>query len=204
MATHTTTLFLCVCVCVTWLCVLDVYRHRVPTDLEIIESLWIWTKKWVVALCWDQRFTSWGKSSDVDCVVIAAALKWRISPGFLDFDQIPSDSKFLISVTLTKVTKYNLFIENSETWLHLWMFSQHHRQKILPKSTLLCFSLRSKGVVLNISSASGMYPVPLLTVYSATKVCATSCTCVFELFLEYWSVFVCFIKPAHPIWRWWQ
>ncbi|KAG7221118.1 hypothetical protein INR49_017559 [Caranx melampygus] len=29
--------------------------------------------------------------------------------------------------------------------------------------------LRSKGVILNISSASGMYPVPLLTVYSATK-----------------------------------
>ncbi|KAK6318554.1 very-long-chain 3-oxoacyl-CoA reductase-A [Coregonus clupeaformis] len=28
---------------------------------------------------------------------------------------------------------------------------------------------RSKGVVLNISSASGMYPVPLLTVYSSSK-----------------------------------
>ncbi|KAK5927582.1 hypothetical protein CgunFtcFv8_012723 [Champsocephalus gunnari] len=28
---------------------------------------------------------------------------------------------------------------------------------------------RSKGVVLNISSASGMYPLPLLTVYSSTK-----------------------------------
>uniref|UniRef100_A0A8C4RG50 3-ketoacyl-CoA reductase n=1 Tax=Erpetoichthys calabaricus TaxID=27687 RepID=A0A8C4RG50_ERPCA len=28
---------------------------------------------------------------------------------------------------------------------------------------------RSKGVILNISSASGMYPVPLLTLYSATK-----------------------------------
>ncbi|XP_029439005.1 very-long-chain 3-oxoacyl-CoA reductase [Rhinatrema bivittatum] len=28
---------------------------------------------------------------------------------------------------------------------------------------------RSKGVILNISSASGMFPVPLLTVYSATK-----------------------------------
>ncbi|KAI4564707.1 hypothetical protein MJT46_019795, partial [Ovis ammon polii x Ovis aries] len=27
----------------------------------------------------------------------------------------------------------------------------------------------SKGVILNISSASGMYPVPLLTIYSATK-----------------------------------
>uniref|UniRef100_A0A6I8QRP8 3-ketoacyl-CoA reductase n=1 Tax=Xenopus tropicalis TaxID=8364 RepID=A0A6I8QRP8_XENTR len=29
---------------------------------------------------------------------------------------------------------------------------------------------RGRGVILNISSASGMYPVPLLTVYSATKV----------------------------------
>ncbi|XP_062404625.1 very-long-chain 3-oxoacyl-CoA reductase-B [Sardina pilchardus] len=28
---------------------------------------------------------------------------------------------------------------------------------------------RSKGVILNISSASGMYPVPLLTIYSASK-----------------------------------
>ncbi|KAJ3595852.1 hypothetical protein NHX12_002265 [Muraenolepis orangiensis] len=31
---------------------------------------------------------------------------------------------------------------------------------------------RSKGVILNISSASAMYPVPLLTVYSASKVFA--------------------------------
>uniref|UniRef100_A0A3Q3XE62 3-ketoacyl-CoA reductase n=1 Tax=Mola mola TaxID=94237 RepID=A0A3Q3XE62_MOLML len=30
-------------------------------------------------------------------------------------------------------------------------------------------AVSSKGVILNISSASGMYPVPLLTVYSATK-----------------------------------
>ncbi|MBN3270991.1 DHB12 reductase, partial [Polyodon spathula] len=29
---------------------------------------------------------------------------------------------------------------------------------------------RSKGAILNISSASGMYPVPLLTLYSSTKV----------------------------------
>lgn len=32
---------------------------------------------------------------------------------------------------------------------------------------------RSKGVVLNISSASGMYPVPLLTVYSSSKASAS-------------------------------
>ncbi|KAM8891891.1 very-long-chain 3-oxoacyl-CoA reductase-A isoform 1-T1 [Spinachia spinachia] len=35
---------------------------------------------------------------------------------------------------------------------------------VLPKMTK-----RSKGVILNISSASGMYPVPLLTAYSSTK-----------------------------------
>ncbi|XP_040019034.2 very-long-chain 3-oxoacyl-CoA reductase-A isoform X1 [Gasterosteus aculeatus] len=35
---------------------------------------------------------------------------------------------------------------------------------VLPKMTE-----RSKGVILNISSASGMYPVPLLTAYSSTK-----------------------------------
>ena len=35
---------------------------------------------------------------------------------------------------------------------------------VLPRMTE-----RSKGVILNISSASGMYPVPLLTVYSSTK-----------------------------------
>lgn len=32
------------------------------------------------------------------------------------------------------------------------------------------FTFRSKGVILNISSAAGMYPTPLLTLYSATKV----------------------------------
>ncbi|NWI08347.1 DHB12 reductase, partial [Crypturellus soui] len=36
---------------------------------------------------------------------------------------------------------------------------------------MVTFSLlfRSKGVILNISSAAGMYPTPLLTLYSATK-----------------------------------
>uniref|UniRef100_A0A8C7XEN5 Hydroxysteroid (17-beta) dehydrogenase 12b n=1 Tax=Oryzias sinensis TaxID=183150 RepID=A0A8C7XEN5_9TELE len=32
-----------------------------------------------------------------------------------------------------------------------------------------CFVSRKKGAILNISSASGMYPVPLLTIYSASK-----------------------------------
>ncbi|KAI4876155.1 hypothetical protein NFI96_017581, partial [Prochilodus magdalenae] len=45
---------------------------------------------------------------------------------------------------------------------------------VLPKMVerpQLCtvFHFRSKGVVLNIASASGMYPVPLLTLYSSSK-----------------------------------
>ncbi|XP_062857357.1 very-long-chain 3-oxoacyl-CoA reductase-A [Trichomycterus rosablanca] len=41
----------------------------------------------------------------------------------------------------------------------------HMTRLVLPR-----MEARAKGVILNISSASGMYPVPLLTVYSATKV----------------------------------
>uniref|UniRef100_A0A671K1G5 Very-long-chain 3-oxoacyl-CoA reductase-B n=1 Tax=Sinocyclocheilus anshuiensis TaxID=1608454 RepID=A0A671K1G5_9TELE len=33
----------------------------------------------------------------------------------------------------------------------------------------ISFSLKSKGVILNVASASGMYPVPLLTLYSSSK-----------------------------------
>uniref|UniRef100_A0A3Q2Z6E3 Hydroxysteroid (17-beta) dehydrogenase 12b n=1 Tax=Hippocampus comes TaxID=109280 RepID=A0A3Q2Z6E3_HIPCM len=39
---------------------------------------------------------------------------------------------------------------------------------MLPPSVTCC-DFRKKGAILNISSASGMYPVPLLTVYSASK-----------------------------------
>ncbi|NXL08634.1 DHB12 reductase, partial [Mesembrinibis cayennensis] len=35
--------------------------------------------------------------------------------------------------------------------------------------TISSLPFRSKGVILNISSAAGMYPTPLLTLYSATK-----------------------------------
>lgn len=42
------------------------------------------------------------------------------------------------------------------------------------RTLFLSFSVfsRKKGAILNISSASGMYPVPLLTIYSASKVIA--------------------------------
>lgn len=39
----------------------------------------------------------------------------------------------------------------------------------VPYPSVFSYS-RKKGAILNISSASGMYPVPLLTVYSASKV----------------------------------
>ena len=41
-------------------------------------------------------------------------------------------------------------------------------------SLFLLTVCRKRGAILNISSASGMYPVPLLTVYSASKVLGTA------------------------------
>lgn len=49
---------------------------------------------------------------------------------------------------------------------------------LLCKFSQCCF--RSKGVILNISSASGMYPLPLLTIYSASKVRVSSSFHSFE------------------------
>lgn len=49
--------------------------------------------------------------------------------------------------------------------LFLFIVKQH----LLMFTHLVC-NFRKKGAILNISSASGMYPVPLLTVYSASKV----------------------------------
>ena len=53
-----------------------------------------------------------------------------------------------------------LYISICNLQLYIWFHSVYLH--------LLFF--RSKGVILNISSATGMYPVPLLTIYSATKV----------------------------------
>nr|XP_058925914.1 very-long-chain 3-oxoacyl-CoA reductase isoform X2 [Kogia breviceps] len=63
---------------------------------------------------------------------------------FLDVPDLDSTIKKLINVNALSVCKM--------TWL------------VLPGMVE-----RSKGVILNISSACGMYPVPLLTMYSATK-----------------------------------
>lgn len=51
--------------------------------------------------------------------------------------------------------------------LALLSLSYHHFFLLM-----LLHVCRKKGAILNISSGSGMYPVPLLTVYSASKVIA--------------------------------
>uniref|UniRef100_A0A3B4A065 3-ketoacyl-CoA reductase n=1 Tax=Periophthalmus magnuspinnatus TaxID=409849 RepID=A0A3B4A065_9GOBI len=55
-----------------------------------------------------------------------------------------------------------------EYYLHIPNLDNFITNMINVNMTSVC-QVRSKGVILNISSASGMYPVPLLTVYSATK-----------------------------------
>lgn len=54
---------------------------------------------------------------------------------------------------------------------------------------------RKRGAVLNISSASGMYPVPLLTIYSASKVIAIQRSWPFPHLLNC-SVIIRHIPPA--------
>uniref|UniRef100_A0A672IZ57 3-ketoacyl-CoA reductase n=1 Tax=Salarias fasciatus TaxID=181472 RepID=A0A672IZ57_SALFA len=58
-----------------------------------------------------------------------------------------------------------------EYYLHIPDLDNFITNTINVNMTSVCqvTSAPSKGVILNISSASGMYPVPLLTVYSATK-----------------------------------
>uniref|UniRef100_A0A4W2G3F2 Very-long-chain 3-oxoacyl-CoA reductase n=1 Tax=Bos indicus x Bos taurus TaxID=30522 RepID=A0A4W2G3F2_BOBOX len=63
---------------------------------------------------------------------------------FLDIPDLDNTIKKLISVNVLSVSKMT--------------------QLVLPGMVE-----RSKGVILNISSATGRYPVPLLTIYSATK-----------------------------------
>uniref|UniRef100_A0A3B3V4N8 3-ketoacyl-CoA reductase n=1 Tax=Poecilia latipinna TaxID=48699 RepID=A0A3B3V4N8_9TELE len=57
-----------------------------------------------------------------------------------------------------------------EYYLHIPNLENFITNTINVNMTSVCqVRILSKGVILNISSASGMYPVPLLTVYSATK-----------------------------------
>lgn len=62
-------------------------------------------------------------------------------------------------------------------------------------SLFLLPACRKKGAILNISSASGMYPVPLLTVYSASKVIAIQSIWPFPHLLS-WSLIIRLIPPS--------
>ncbi|KAB1272276.1 Very-long-chain 3-oxoacyl-CoA reductase, partial [Camelus dromedarius] len=63
-----------------------------------------------------------------------------------------------------------------------------------PSTIVQMRKLRSKGAIINISSASGLYPVPLLTIYSATKIgqIDVMCMCVLtptpsQAFVDFFS-----------------
>lgn len=81
--------------------------------------------------------------------------------------------------TCTTIFFYLAQIDFRLKWL-LPLFSLPESGSVWCKITFFFFFLplsfhlvsRKKGAILNISSASGMYPVPLLTVYSASKVFA--------------------------------
>lgn len=63
-------------------------------------------------------------------------------------------------------------------------------------SSLFLLSVcRKRGAILNISSASGMYPVPLLTVYSASKVIAIQSIWPFPHLLN-WNLIIRDIPPS--------
>ncbi|XP_060015352.1 very-long-chain 3-oxoacyl-CoA reductase isoform X3 [Lagenorhynchus albirostris] len=81
---------------------------------------------------------------EIGVLVNNVGISYEYPEYFLDVPDLDGTIKKLINVNVLSVCKM--------TWL------------VLPGMVE-----RSKGAILNISSASGMYPVPLLTLYSATK-----------------------------------
>ncbi|XP_069595228.1 very-long-chain 3-oxoacyl-CoA reductase [Ranitomeya imitator] len=84
------------------------------------------------------------KGLEIGVLVNNVAVSYEYPEYFLDIPDLDNILDKLITVNITSVCKMT--------------------RLVLPGMLE-----RSKGVILNISSASGMYPVPLLTVYSATK-----------------------------------
>ncbi|XP_062949463.1 very-long-chain 3-oxoacyl-CoA reductase [Cynocephalus volans] len=81
---------------------------------------------------------------EIGVLVNNVGMSYEYPEYFLDLPDLDNTIKKLINVNVLSVCKMT--------------------QLVLPNMVE-----RSKGVILNISSASGMYAVPLLTIYSATK-----------------------------------
>lgn len=84
------------------------------------------------------------KSLEIGVLVNNVGVSYEYPEYFLDIPDLDNTLDMLININITSVCKMT--------------------RLVMPGMLE-----RSKGVILNISSASGMYPVPLLTVYSATK-----------------------------------
>lgn len=88
---------------------------------------------------------------------------------------------------LTNIAAFSVLVR----WLISGLFAA-----IFPLAHISLLSVcRKRGAILNISSASGMYPVPLLTIYSASKVIAIQRSWPFPHLLN-WSVIIRHIPPA--------
>ncbi|CAI9540430.1 unnamed protein product, partial [Staurois parvus] len=84
------------------------------------------------------------KGLEIGVLVNNVAVAYDYPEYFLDIPDLDNTLDMLINVNITSVCKMT--------------------RLVLPGMLE-----RSKGIIMNISSASGMYPIPLLTVYSATK-----------------------------------
>lgn len=91
-----------------------------------------------------ERIAAGLKGLEIGVLVNNVGISYEYPEYFLDIPNLDNTIDKLITINITSVCKMT--------------------RLVLPGMLE-----RSKGVILNISSASGMYPVPLLTVYSASK-----------------------------------
>ncbi|TRY54834.1 hypothetical protein DNTS_001800 [Danionella cerebrum] len=93
------------------------------------------------------------------------------------FLHIPDLENFITTMINVNITSVCQVRAQTRLLFSDWNFSMCKCGNVpLPMTRLVLprMESRTKGVILNISSASGMFPVPLLTVYSSTK--ASICT----------------------------
>lgn len=99
----------------------------------------------------------------------------------------PDQEELFWCSLLTNIAAFSVLVR----WLISGLFVA-----IFPLAHVSLLSVcRKRGAILNISSASGMYPVPLLTIYSASKVIAIQRSWPFPHLLN-WSVIIRHIPPA--------